>query len=114
MNNLDPNIFKEVTVEQVADIYYGGRVFNRAVWCKDGGKRILGIVLPTDDEVTEYKFETQSSEHVHILMGECYVKIGDEQTPNYYRAGHGFFVEGHSHYVMTNEDVVQYVCKFEG
>lgn len=112
MSNLD--CLERVSVEKVANVYYNGRTYSRTVWCEDGSKRILGIILPTDDVVTEYKFETESSERIEILMGECEVKLPDSDEYVFYRAGQAFFVQGHSHYVIKNESIVQYICKFEG
>lgn len=106
--------FDHVSVEKISNVYYEGRSFSRTVWFEDGRKKMLGIVLPCDHEVPEYEFKTDSSERIEILAGECEVMRDGETTFTYYRAGQAFLVEGHSRYVMKNEEVVQYICHFEG
>lgn len=106
--------FDHVSVEKIANVYYEGRSFSRTVWFEDGRKKMLGIILPCDSEVTEYEFHTESSERIEILAGECEVKQAGEEDYTYYRAGQAFVVEGHSSYTMKNEEVVQYICHFEG
>lgn len=110
-----PNSFDQVSVEKVANVYYDGRIFSRTLWFNDGHHKILGIVLPVDDVVTEYRFETSSSsERIDILMGECEVLLQGETEYAFYRAGQGFYVEGNRHYWMKNTTIVQYVSNFEG
>lgn len=106
--------FDHVSVEKIANVYYEGRTFSRTVWFEDGRKKMLGIVMPCDNEITEYTFKTESSERIEILAGECEIKRAGESEYTYYRAGQAFLVEGHSSYVMKNEEVVQYICHFEG
>ncbi|WP_395145052.1 pyrimidine/purine nucleoside phosphorylase [Moraxella atlantae] len=106
--------FDHVSVEKIANVYYEGRSFSRTVWFEDGRKKMLGIILPCDSEVTEYEFHTESSERIEILAGECEVKRADEDNYTYYRAGQAFVVEGHSSYTIKNEEIVQYICHFEG
>lgn len=106
--------FDHVSVEKIANMYYEGRTFSRTVWFEDGRKKMLGIVLPIDSEVTVYEFKTESSERIEILAGECEVRLAGESEFTYYRAGQAFVVEGHSSYEMKNEEIVQYICHLEG
>ena len=106
--------FDHVSVEKLANVYYEGRCFSRTVWFEDGRKKMLGIVLPCDSQISEYVFKTESSERIEILAGECEVKLAGQEDFSYYRAGQGFLVEGHSSYVMKNEQVLQYICHLEG
>ena len=106
--------FDHVSVEKIANVYYEGRTFSRTVWFEDGRRKMLGIILPCDNEVTEYQFKTDSSERIEILAGECEIKLANDTDYTYYRAGQAFIVEGHSSYSMKNDVIVQYICHFEG
>lgn len=106
--------FDHVSVEKIANMYYQGRTFSRTVWFEDGRKKMLGIVLPCGSDIPLYEFKTDSSERIEILAGECEVKLEGEEGFTYYRAGQAFVVEGHSSYEMKTEEIVQYICHFEG
>lgn len=106
--------FDHVSVEKLSNVFYEGRCFSRTVWFEDGRKKMLGIVMPCDATISEYVFKTESSERIEILAGECEVKLDGQDSYTYYRAGQGFLVEGHSSYYMKNDEVVQYICHFEG
>lgn len=108
--------FDYVSVEKVANVYYEGRCFSRAVWFEDGCQKMLGIILPCDEIFTEYVFETTSSERVEIFAGECEVRIIeiDRDETKMYRAGQSFIVKGHSTYLIRNTQVVQYISHFNG
>ncbi len=106
--------FDHVSVVKGANISYDGRCSSHAVLFDDGSKKMLGIILPCDEEVAEYAFETHTSERMEIISGECEAKIQGEKDFTYYRAGQSFMVSGNSSFVLRTEQIVQYVCHLEG
>lgn len=105
--------FEQVTVLKQASISYDGRCSSHTVLFEDGRKKMIGIILPCDDEVAEYIFETHTSERMEIIAGECEVKINGEAEFNYYRTGQAFMVEGDSGFTLRTEQIVEYVCHLE-
>ncbi|WP_230658736.1 pyrimidine/purine nucleoside phosphorylase [Psychrobacter sp. I-STPA10] len=106
--------YDHVSVVKNANISYDGRCSSHTVLFGDGSKKMLGVILPCDELITEYQFETHTSERIEILTGECEVKIAGEDTFTYHRAGQAFMVAGHSHFVLRTEQIVQYICHLEG
>lgn len=109
-----PSTYDHVSVVKHANISYDGRCSSHTVLFGDGRKKMLGVILPCDEMVTEYKFETHTSERIEILSGECEVKINGEEEFTYHRAGQAFMVAGNSSFVLRTEQIVQYICHLEG
>ena len=40
------NIYKNVDVDKLANIYFEGKVISRNIFSKDGSKKTLGVMLP--------------------------------------------------------------------
>lgn len=106
--------FDHVTVETQAAISHEGRCISHTVLFEDGSKKMLGVILPCDDKISEYQFQTEGSERVEIISGECEVTIKNHSESDYYRTGQAFMVEGNSSFIIKNEQVVQYICHLEG
>lgn len=106
--------FDKVSVETLANITHEGRCHTRAILFEDGRKKMLGIILPCNDEGEEYQFETQTSERIEIISGECEVKLKTDLEYRYYRAGQAFLVEGDSGFSLRTDQVIQYICHLEG
>lgn len=106
--------FDHVTVETHANISYDGRCSSHTVLFEDGRKKMLGVILPCDDEVGEYQFATHTSERMEVISGECEVKIQGEEDFSYYRPGQAFMVEGNSGFTLRTEQILQYVRHLEG
>lgn len=106
--------YDNVTVDVQANLSYDGRCSSHTVSFDDGRKKMLGVILPCDDEVEQYHFATHTSERIEIISGECEVKINGEEEFSYYRAGQAFMVEGESGFNLRTEQIVQYVCHLEG
>lgn len=106
--------FNNVTVDAKANISYDGRCSSHTVSFDDGSKKMLGVILPCDEEVMQYHFATHTSERIEIISGECEVKINGEKDFSYYRAGQSFMVAGESGFNLRTEQIVQYICHLEG
>lgn len=106
--------FTNVTVNTHATIAHEGRSSNHTIMFEDGRHKKLGIILPCDSTTESYHFETNSSERIEIVSGECEVKINGDEDFSYYRAGQSFVVAGNSSFDIRNEQIVQYVCHLEG
>ena len=88
--------FTNVTVNSQATVSYDGRCSSHTIMFEDGRHKTLGIILPCDNLVESYHFNTNTSERIEITSGECEVKINGEDEFSYYRAGQSFVVEGNS------------------
>ncbi len=51
---------------------------------------------------------------MEIISGECRVIIGDNTESELFRAGQSFYVAGDSFFKIETDDVLDYVCHFEG
>lgn len=106
--------YDQVSVVKNATISYDGRCSSHTVLFEDGSKKMLGVILPCDENVREYEFATHTSERMEITGGECEVKITGEDVFTYYRAGQAFVVAGDSSFTLRTEQIVQYICHLEG
>lgn len=106
--------YTQVSVLTKANISYDGRCISHTILFDDGSKKMLGVILPNDDDIQEYHFKTHTSERIEILSGECQVKIGIEDNHENYRPGQSFLVSGNSHFQLKTSDIVQYLCHLEG
>ena len=78
---------------------------------EDGTKKTLGVILPTEQALT---FQTHVPERMEIISGECRVQIGDKTESELFRAGQSFYVPGNSRFKIETDEVLDYVCHFEG
>ena len=106
--------FDHVSVVKNATITYDGRCSSHTLLFGDGRKKMLGVILPCDESIPEYDFQTHTSERMEIISGDCEVKIAGEEDFTYYRAGQAFTVAGNSSFTLRTEQIVQYICHLEG
>lgn len=106
--------YEHVSVVKTATISYDGRCSSHTILFEDGSKKMLGVILPSDDVVPEYEFATHTSERMEIVDGGCEVKVDGEEDFSYYRTGQSFMVAGESSFVLRTEHIVQYICHLEG
>lgn len=103
--------FDHVSVIKKSNVYFGGLCISHTVQFEDGTKKTLGILLPTEKSLT---FETHVPERMEIISGECRVQIGDSEESELFRAGQSFYVPGNSRFKIETDEVLDYVCHFEG
>ncbi len=106
--------FTNVTINAQATISYDGHCFCHTLMFDNGCHKTLGVILPCDDSIEHYHFNTTTSERMEIISGECQVKISGDKEFSYYRAGQSFVVAGNSSFDLCTEDIVQYICHLEG
>jgi uncharacterized protein YaiE (UPF0345 family) len=102
----DDERFEGATVRKAANVYYGGRVTSRELHTADGERVTLGIILPG-----EYTFETDAAEEVELLAGSARVELpgGSEAAVE---TGESFSVPADSEFVVSTDEVVDYVCRY--
>lgn len=105
--------FTNVSVVSTASISYDGRCSSHAILFEDGSKKMLGVVLPNDEQVSEYHFATHTSERMEITSGDCEVKLAGEDKFTHYRSGQAFLVAGDSSFELRTNSILQYVCHLE-
>ena len=103
--------FDHVSVVKKSNVYFGGLCISHTVQFEDGTKKTLGVILPTEQALT---FETHVPERMEIISGECRVKIAASEESELFRAGQSFYVQGSSRFTIETDDVLDYVCHFEG
>ncbi|NHB57350.1 pyrimidine/purine nucleoside phosphorylase [Acinetobacter shaoyimingii] len=96
-----------VTIHKKPNVYFQGRSISYLIECKDGSKKTLGVLLPTEKPLT---FETHVNELIEIISGSCEVRIGDDEETYVYSVGDSFSVPENSRFSMYSTDVVDYIC----
>jgi uncharacterized protein YaiE (UPF0345 family) len=100
--------FSNVTAKAKANIYFEGKVVSHTLLCADGTKKTLGLIYPG-----QYHFSTDAPERMHIIAGNCKVKIDGSTDLAQYEAGSGFDVAAQSGFTITVEQgITEYVCSF--
>lgn len=117
MGNIRSNLmsddqFDSVSVLKKSNVYFGGLCVSHTVQFADGTRKTLGVLLPNPTGEA-LKFNTQVAERMEITSGECSVSIADGEK-QVYRAGDSFMVDGNSYFTVELQDVVDYVCHYEG
>ena len=102
----DDERFEGATVRKAANVYYDGRVTSRELHTAGGERVTLGIILPG-----EYTFETEEHEDVELLAGSASVELPDGSEVDV-GAGESFSVPADSEFVISTEEVVDYVCRY--
>lgn len=103
--------FDHVSVIKKSNVYFGGKCISHTVQFSDGTKKTLGVILPTDSPL---EFKTNVPERMEIISGECRVQIAENTETESFRAGQSFYVPGNSSFKLETEEVLDYVCHFEG
>ena len=101
--------YKNVEVKKKANVYHDGKVTSRTVITPQGEMKTLGIMLPGS-----YRFSTQAAEVMELTQGHCRVKLSGQQQWNPYQAGESFSVPANSHFEIEVDDLLDYICHFNG
>ena len=101
------NIFKNVDVCKLANIYFEGKVISRNIFLKDGSKKTLGVML-----VGEYEFKTTSRELMEIHSGKLNVKISGDEDSKLITEGMNFNVPKNSSFSLEVLELVNYTCSY--
>jgi hypothetical protein len=101
--------FDDVSVICKANIYFDGKVISHTILFKDGKKKTVGLIFPGS-----FTFNTDASERMEIIAGNCRVKQAGSEHWAPYAPGTSFLVPGKSSFeIAVDEGVAEYVCSFE-
>ena len=101
------NNFKNVDVDQLANIYYEGKVISRNIYLKDGSRKTLGVML-----VGEYEFKTISKEVLEIISGKLNFKVDGTDNWQLVKEGMSFNVPKKSSFKVKVLELVNYTCSY--
>ncbi len=100
-------IYKNVDVDRIANIYFGGKVISRNIFLNDGSKQTLGVML-----VGEYEFNTGSRELMEIISGKLNLKLKDDEDWKLITEGMDFNVPKNSSFKLQVLELVNYSCSY--
>ena len=101
------NIYKNVDVDKLANIYFEGKVISRNIFLNDGSKKTLGVMLPG-----EYEFNTDSRELMEIISGKLNLKIKGNNDWKLITEGKDFSIPKNPSFKVEILELVNYVCSY--
>ena len=101
------NIYKDVDVDKLANIYFEGKVISRNIFLNDGSKKTLGVMLPG-----QYEFNTESRELMEIISGKLNLKIKGDNDWKLITEGNDFNIPKNSSFKVEILELVNYVCSY--
>ena len=101
------NDFKNVNVDKLANIYFGGKVISRNIFLIDGSKKTLGVMLEG-----EYEFNTESREFMEIISGKLYLKLEGDYNWKLITEGMDFYIPKNSTFKLKVLELVNYTCTY--
>ena len=99
--------YKNVDVDQLANIYFNGKVISRNIFLKDGSRKTLGVML-----VGQYEFKTESREFIEIISGKLKLKIKGDEKWQLITEGMNFNVSNNSSFKIDVLELVNYTCSY--
>lgn len=99
--------FKNVTIEQAANIYFDGKVSSRTVFLETGERLTLGFMSPG-----EYEFATGAKERMEIVGGSLTVQLPEATTWQTFTAGDYFEVPANSRFLAKTDTYADYTCHY--
>lgn len=102
--------FNFVSVKKKSNIHFDGCSISHVIELKDGTKKTIGVILPTERPLV---FETVVAERIEIVSGKCLVQIGNNTESQTYYAGESFYVPKKTQFKIITDDIVDYVCHLE-
>ncbi len=101
------NIFENVNVNKLANIYFEGNVISRNISFIDGTIKTLGVMLPGN-----YEFKTEKREFMEILSGEMEFQLKESQNWETIKDGMSFYVPKNSSFKVKIRKLVNYCCSY--
>jgi len=100
--------FNDVSVVTKANVYFGGDVVSHTVLLAEGGRKTLGLIRPGS-----FHFDTDASELMEIIDGDCRVTLDGSKDAKSYGPGSEFQVPAKSGFLIEVENGhCQYICSF--
>jgi purine/pyrimidine-nucleoside phosphorylase len=100
--------FDNVSVKKKANIYFDGKCVSHTVLLPNGTRSTIGVIFPSS-----LTFNTQAPELMEINLGQCKVRLKNEENWKTYSAGEKFTVPGNSSFDIEVTEMLDYVCHFE-
>lgn len=105
-----PEKFDFVSIKKKANVHFKGASISHALVLKDGTKKTLGVILPSDKPLT---FKTHLAERIEVISGQCSVLIGNDSEVQVYASGESFQIPANSQFKIQTREALDYVCHFE-
>lgn len=102
--------FNFVSVKKKSNIHFDGCAVSHVIELKDGTKKTIGVILPTERPLV---FETLVAERIEIVSGKCLVQIGKSRESQTYHAGESFYVPKNTQFKIIADNIIDYVCHLE-
>ncbi|MCG2608339.1 pyrimidine/purine nucleoside phosphorylase [Acinetobacter sp. SM34] len=102
--------FNFVSVKKKSNIHFDGCSVSHVIELKDGTKKTIGVILPTERPLV---FETLVAERIEIVSGKCLVQIGKSRESQTYHAGESFYVPKKTQFKIITDNIIDYVCHLE-
>lgn len=102
--------FDFVSIKKKANVHFNGTSISHILVLKDGTKKTLGVILPSEEPLT---FKTHLAERIEIISGQCSVQIADDPEMQIYASGESFQIPANSQFRIHTSEIVDYVCHFE-
>lgn len=102
--------FNFVSVKKKSNILFDGCAVSHVIELKDGTKKTIGVILPTERPLV---FETLVAERIEIVSGKCLVQIGKSRESQTYHAGESFYVPKNTQFKIITDNIIDYVCHLE-
>ena len=100
--------FDNVSVKKKANVYFDGKCVSHTVLLPNGTRSTIGVIFPSS-----LTFNTQAPELMEINLGNCKVRLKNEEHWKTYGAGEKFTVPGNSSFDIEVTEMLDYVCHFE-
>lgn len=101
--------FRNAQISKQANVYHEGRVTSRSIVTEDGQTKTLGVMLPGS-----YAFNTGAPELMELTRGRCRVRLNGDSRWHDYQGGQSFEVPGDSGFTIEVQELLDYICHFEG
>ncbi len=103
-----PEQFANVTLTCKANVYFDGKVISHSFTLADGSLKSVGLI-----HAGTYKFNTDATEKMEIIAGNCRVRIAGQGDWTGFTGGTWFDVPAKSYFeIEVAEGSAEYVCSY--
>ncbi|MCT9977756.1 pyrimidine/purine nucleoside phosphorylase [Acinetobacter sp. I-MWF] len=102
--------FDFISVKKKANVHFNGASISHVIVLKDGTKKTLGVILPSENPLT---FKTHLTKRIEIIAGECSVQIGHKPDIKIYKSGESFQILALSQFKIQTNTIVDYISHFK-
>lgn len=98
--------FDNVSVAKKANVYFDGKCVSHTVYLPDGGRKSVGVILPST-----LTFNTDAPERMEIIAGHGRYRLAGADW-KVVKDGESFDVPGKSRFDIEAIEALHYVCHF--